>query len=524
MLKKKGIIVAVFFAVILLASTAAISSNRGPTKQAGDEITTTGTPMDNFPDAQREKFCDTGDAKSSAYVTEFKIPTKCTQPLAITTDDNGMVWFGQTNTGKVAKFDPQLQQFTEFDNPGWPQKGRSMFWGMTYYNGDLWYTDDAYNSIWKFTPASKTYERTNFPTNQDSLPHHIKIKNNQLIVNDFYENKISVLDIVPTGQNGTYANIPSPIQGAFTSSFDTDSQGNIWYTNWILKQGGALVKFNYNEFLAFISSPQMANSTSMQFSDVFELPPTLGTPIGMSVDGSDNLWMADTSSSSFFKFDSKNQKFTRYVTSDPHPSVYGNATGVIKSPTSGPYWTQIDGGKLIFNEQLGNAIGVFDIASESLVEYTVPSQNPNWADCSGIAECGIAQVFGFVSSGDKIWFTEWVENNIGVVDTSKALPLDLQVSSTDVTLAKGGSTQVQMQITPNTNTSAKISHKTTSQFNDISVQIPTVQVDLAESNPQTIPVSINASDFALPGTYKVLLSAKTPDVSVSQFVTVTITE
>jgi virginiamycin B lyase len=262
----------------------------------------------------------------------------------------------------------------------------------------------------------------------------------------------------------------------------------------------------------------------MQFSDVFELPPTLGTPIGMSVDGSDNLWMADTSSSSFFKFDSKNQKFTRYVTSDPHPSVYGNATGVIKSPTSGPYWTQIDGGKLIFNEQLGNAIGVFDIASESLVEYTVPSQNPNWADCSGITECGIAQVFGFVSSGDKIWFTEWVENNIGVVDTSKALPLDLQVSSTDVTLAKGGSTQVQMQITPNTNTSAKISHKTTSQFNDISVQIPTVQVDLAESNMQTIPVSINASDFALPGTYKVLLSAKTPDVSVSQFVTVTITE
>jgi virginiamycin B lyase len=139
-------------------------------------------------------------------------------------------------------------------------------------------------------------------------------------------------------------------------------------------------------------------------------------------------------------------------------------------------------------------------------------------------ECGISQVFGFVSSGDKIWFTEWVENNIGMVDTAKALPFDLQVSQTDIALAKGGSAEIQMQITPKTNTKATISHKTTSQFNDVSVLIQTAQVDMTESNAQTIPVSINVSDFALPGVYKVLLTAKTPDVSVSQFVTVTITE
>lgn len=521
MLKKKGVVVAVFFAVILLASTATFAFNSNPKRS---DVSITNTPMDNFPDEQREKFCETGDAKSNAYVTEFKIPTKCTQPLAITTDENGMVWFGQTNTGKIARFDPQSEQFAEFDNPGWPQQGRSMFWGMAYFDGDIWYTDDAYNSIWKFSTSDKTYDRTNYPTVQDSLPHHLKVQNSKLIVNDFYESKISILDIVETGQNGTYVNIPSPIPGSFTSSFDTDSQGNIWYTNWILKQGGALVKFDYDEFLEFVASPQMTNSTSAQFSDVFDLPPTLGTPIGLSVDASDNIWMADTSSSSFFKFDTMDEKFTRYTTSDPDTSVYGNATGVIRSPTSGPYWTQIDNGKLVFNEQLANAIGVFDIASESLVEYSVPSQNPNWSDCGGMEECGISQVFGFVSSGDKIWFTEWVENNIGMVDTAKALPFDLQVSNTDVSLAKGASIEVQMQITPKTNTQAAISYKTTSQFNDISALIPTTQVTLAESSLQTIPVSINVSEFALPGVYKVLLSAKTSDVTVSQFVTVTITE
>ncbi|TBR07936.1 MAG: lyase [Candidatus Nitrosotenuis sp.] len=522
-MKKKGIIVAAFFAVILLASTAAISSNRGPSKQTDAEKTTvTGTPEDNFPDAQRAKFCETGDAKSSEYVTEFKIPTKCTQPLSVVTDGDGMVWFSQTNTGKVAKFDPQSKQFTEFNNPQWPQKGRSMFWGMTYANGDIWYTDDAYNSIWKFSTSDKQYQRVSYPSKEDSLPHHIKVRNDIVIVNDFYGSKISFFDLGNEKQNGTYTDIPSPIPGSFTSSFDFDSQGYIWYTNWILKKGGALVKFDYNKFSHFTVSE--TNSTLSQLSKAFDLPPTLGTPIGLSVDSNDNVWMADTSSSSFFKFDPQSEKFTRYVTSDVRPAVYGNVTGLIKVPASGPYWTQINNGKLIFNEQLANAIGVMDIGTESLVEYNVPSKNPNWSDCNEKQDCGYSQVFGFTSDGGKIWFTEWVENNIGMIDTTKPLPFDLQLSQTAVSLAKGQSAEIQMQLTSNTNTAASLLQQSTSQFADVTVQIQNAQVDLTQSSPQTIPVSIHASDFALPGTYKVLLSARTPDVTVSQFVTVTITE
>ena len=30
-----------------------------------------------------------------------------------------MVWFAQTNTGKVAKFDPLTETFTEYDNLVW---------------------------------------------------------------------------------------------------------------------------------------------------------------------------------------------------------------------------------------------------------------------------------------------------------------------------------------------------------------------------------------------------------------------
>ena len=47
--------------------------------------------------------------------------------------------------------------------------------------------------------------------------------------------------------------------------------------------------------------------------------------------------------------------------------------------------------------------------------------NPNWGDCGEMQNCGLAQIFDFTVSGDKIWFTEWVENNIGVVDTKTTI-------------------------------------------------------------------------------------------------------
>jgi len=104
-----------------------------------------------YSDAESLQFCSTNEqAMSNEYVKEYKIPTPCTQPLAITVDHNGMVWFAQTNTGKVAKFDPLTETFTEYDNAAWeniekifivsaiennmvPEKLRSMMWGMDYF-------------------------------------------------------------------------------------------------------------------------------------------------------------------------------------------------------------------------------------------------------------------------------------------------------------------------------------------------------------------------------------------------------
>ncbi len=513
--RTKGIIVAAFFAVILVTSTVTLALNSGPMQNPEAKLTITGTPEDHFPDLRREQFCQSSEAKSNAYVTEYKIPTKCTMPLAVTVDEAGNVWFAQTTTGMVAKFDPLSKKFTEYENPEWTEMTRTMVWGMDYSNGNVWFTDDAHNAIWRFSTQDGTYHPIGFPPSTESLPQHLKIRNNHVVVNDFYGGKISFLDL---NQNRTYLNVPSPIAGSFTGGFDFDSKGSVWYTNWMLRQGGALVKFDYAQFSGLSTIPD--NSTSLQYSDVFNLPPDLGTPVGLAIDKSDNVWIADTSSSSFFKFDPVLQKFTKYMTSDAIPETYGNRTGVIKTPVTGPYWIQTDGDKIVFNEQIGNAIAVFDTITESLIEYHVPSKNPNWADCGGNKDCGIAQVFGFKAAGDKVWFTEWVENNIGVVDLTKPLPVELSVSQTTLKIPRGQSAQVEVNVS--TTRSADISSKTSSVFGDVTVDL--MPQSVVAGATKIIPVLITADESALPDTYKILISARTADVTVSQYITVIVTQ
>lgn len=523
-MKKKGLIVAIFFAVILIGSTLTVALNYG-TKQQNPlkKNTITGTPADNFVDIDRPKFCGTGNAKSNDYVTEYKIPTDCTQPLAVTVDTQGNVWFVQTNTGKVAKFEPNAQDFIEYENSDWPPMGRSMMWGMDHStDGNIWFTDDAFNSIWKFSPSDKKYEQIGFPTKKNALPQQLKVKENNLIVNDFNEGKISIFDITQTTKDKKYTNIPSPLPGSFVGGFDIDQQGDIWYTNWLFQQGGALVKFDYNKFSNFVSTNTGENVTMLDFSKVFNLPSTINAPNGLVADKNTNIWIADTYSSSFFKFNPSDESFTRYVTSHPVQSTYGNVTGVVKIPITQPYWMQLDNGKLIFNEQAANAIAVFDIEHESLIEYQIPSQNPNWGDCGEQTNCGIAQVFGFKSSGEKIWFTEWVENNLGVVDLTKELPLTLTPSQKEITIQRGQTKQIDLTLDAKTAISTTVLTETTSEFRDIVVSVPKNNVLIDSSH--IVPISINVSPSALPGTYKVLASARTNDVTISQFLTVTVTQ
>ena len=131
--RKKGILFFAVVAGIMLSSAVTLAVNPAqwfddssdfdeiPTAEEFDAFDLDALGLElGYSGDELLQFCSTNElAMSNEYVKEYKIPTACTQPLAITVDHNGIVWFAQTNTGKVAKFDPLTETFTEYDNSVW---------------------------------------------------------------------------------------------------------------------------------------------------------------------------------------------------------------------------------------------------------------------------------------------------------------------------------------------------------------------------------------------------------------------
>ena len=547
--RTKGIIFFAFVGGIMLASgvTIAIPSsffeNSNTTLDSLDDI-----DLDdlNYVGDQRLQFCSINDkAKSNSYVKEYKIPTPCTQPLAITTVPDGTVWFAQTNTGMIAKFDPLSETFTQYPNPDWdrlqtawieeallqnalPIKLRSMMWGMDYSpDGSIWYTDGDNGAIWKFLLSDESYHVLSFPRSDDSeqvFPQKLEVDGSRIIVNDLFGSKISFFDFVQVGKEIRTFGIPSPIDGSLTSDFTIDSKNNVWYTTWIPNETGILVKFDYPKYekQQAISSTITDGLLLQEFIEFYQFPSGMDTPNGIAVGPNEKIWIADTSGNFFFSFDPEIEKFTKYVTSIPHEDSYGN----LKLPTysSNPYWIERLDEKLVMNEHNANRIAVFDPIKETMVEYTVPSRNTSWADCEGIEYCGVAQVFGFTVDDKKIWFTEWVENNIGVVDTSISLPFDINLNRENIVLERGETTEIILEfsstdIAPHGHL---VNISTTSLFTDLIINPESTEFYSNDSGSESIIVQITASESALPDTHKILLGAYNDEIAISKFITVTI--
>jgi len=139
--------------------------------------------------------------------------------------------------------------------------------------------------------------------------------------------------------------------------------------------------------------------------------------------------------------------------------------------------------------------------------------------------CGLAQIFDFAIDGEKIWFTEWVENNIGVVDTSVPLPIEIQLESDTLTLALGDTQDLNFVVYPKSQKDMDVSLVLSATHEFLNVNLvddtpETFQLDF--DGPRPIHTTISASDDAVPGTYKILLGVQSSDIAISKYVTVTI--
>jgi virginiamycin B lyase len=625
---KKFIIIGI--AAALAASTLAIVAPPSIPKDIEPS-----TAQDEAELAKQEErkafFCGSGIANSNAYIREFVIPSECAEPVAITVDKNGVVWFAESAVRKIGSFDPATEKFAEYELPAEPifswdeipgndnvrlfefltkrfqllwvqiadvekidngktiristarnylsitlddertkaslvtDDGRSYkfvvkkdndklnvypssderegpapvasIWSMKFDEQDnLWFPDVTTNAIWRFDKNTQNFETYKVPTTTDfgtSYPINFDFDNNGKIwFSEIYGKNIGVLDpmLAKHNTNNGIEEISARVDLETLGPLAMDGDGNIWFTALTYPATGRLMKLE----------PEKKSFTT------YSMPAGISSPVGVVPDNVGNLWINDHGTSVFLKFNPDTNATSTYVTSLPlretSIGLYekcltqpnGSSITCPGYPVSLPYWNAVDSkGRIWFNEHQGNSLAVFDPDTETLIEYFVPSQNPNWGDCEGYTEpCGLANPLQFTLAPDgKVWFTEWSESKIGVLDPNLPLPISLEVTNRAESIAgderarvvaHGSTLPLIVSVTADQKLDASVQMRIsgtivpTGRLFNMTAEFSERELIFSEPSTKTVDLKLTPKEGLTPGKYKLTISATYNEVTYSK--------
>ncbi len=405
------------------------------------------------------QFCGTNSkANTNQYVQEYKLPQFCEMPLAVYSGGNGSnVWYISTKNGALGAFNSTLGNFQkERLIPIWKSRAEpidsSQVWDMkSDKKGDLWFTDEKQNSIWRFIKSSQQFEMYKVPENSSAFgttyPVSVDFDNNGNVYFVGIRSPSLWIGNLSKLRNGTsegITKIPIPISGfkgidpdlISTGSLAVDNKnGVVWISMLAFNTKGQILKYDIKD----------------KIFKTYNMPSELTSPVGIAIDNHGNPWVTDHGTSLFFKLDPASGNLTKYSTSIASAKIFGANNGSIpQGAYTLPYWIKSGSdGTLWFNEHTGNRIAKFDPANQTLIEYWIPTQDSRWGQCvNPNVPCGIANALQLsVDQGtNNVWFSEWSENKIGMINASKAPPISISVVSTDLTLKRGQSSDIKVQI------------------------------------------------------------------------------
>ncbi|MGN6348330.1 MAG: Vgb family protein [Candidatus Nitrosocosmicus sp.] len=414
------------------------SSNNIVKKNGLSPSTTTLSSLQNNSDIEqvmeknKQRVCGDNKKGSTYYITEYIVPISCSQPVGLVVDKDNNLWIAADWAGYLLVFNQSSNTFSKtVPLPNWHSVGLfgSMIWDMKFDNsGNLWFTDEKSNSIWKYLTKENKFERYLLPTRGGYPVSLVFDSSGRVWFTEIFGKKLGVLDPLKVQNNTTkgiteldllkYVNFDTtgPISNSFKylQSSATNNKSNIhdggnilWFSTVNFPIGGQLVKYDITK----------KNLTVYDLSDKHTIP------LSVAEDEKGRVWTNDHASSLFLMLDPATGFTKQYATSFP----------MTVNTTTLPYYNEYRDGKIWFNEHYGTAIAFFDPKNNTLVEYHIPTEDSFWGNASNPLR------FVFDNNG-SIWFTEWTENKIGVVHKDKINSLPISISTSKDTLTVDKST------------------------------------------------------------------------------------
>lgn len=502
--------------------------------------------FDKLSEEDKPLLCGDNTVQSSFYVKEYLTPILCSQPVGISVDKDNNIWIASGKSGTLMQFNPSMEKFVKIIKiPNWPEQNRnigSMIWDMKFdKDGNLWFTDEITNSIWKYFTNEARFENyrllgeNGYPLSlafdSDDNVWYTQVFGKRLgflepdkVITNTTEG-ISELDISRQINFQTMGPISNGlgVNDSFINNNDSNVNQSLWFSTAVFPVGGQIIKYDIN-------------SHSLTIHDINH---TQSVPFSISEDEEGLLWANSHIANLFLSLNPLNGEIKQYATSNP--SASGNLTTL-------PYYNIFREGKIWFNEHYGNAIASFDPKDNTLVEYYIPTHNPLWANSSNPLR------FVFDNNG-SIWFTEWTQNKLGVLSSVKLnqLPITLELSKNNVTLDSTNlegdavdiyiygnplssnklanftsyeaglntTVAVSMDLTSSISKDGKLDNLTGS-FSDPSLLVQR-QINSSTSEelmtPSTTSLKIDPLEGVIPGNYTLTISAKLgTDLTISKII------
>jgi streptogramin lyase len=347
-------------------------------------------PDADAPKMSQVKHAEMSDAALRATIREYTIPSPGAMSHSIMVDANDNAWFSEydNQSNAVGRFDPLTETFQEYKVP-LPNSGPHT--GAVGKDGRIWMSlsanrDQQLASVDPETGAVKTYSLG--PGVGVSHTLAVDAAGNILVsggasgvfdlkTEKFQAFKLPAPEKYPEDTLGAWSQIAASQTGSAEmralggGSYDvTEVGGTVWFTQ---ESAGRLVGVD----------------TATGQMKTYRVPGMVSVK-GVVADEQGNIWFANFQGHKLGKLNTRTGDIEQYQPPTADASPYG----VVRDAKTGYIW---------YGDMNGDYITRFDPKSEQFVEYPVPTHQ------------AYPRFMGVDSKG-RVWFTEFLQPKIGVLD------------------------------------------------------------------------------------------------------------
>ncbi len=370
------------------------------------------------------------------YIKEYSMPNG-TWPNGILVDKNGIVWTVGTKSHTLLSFDPNQGRVIAFypipqesqknaTRTNSVQNGVSMAWALVQdKNGSIWFSQaDSPNPLWRFDPSTKKFESIRMVS---EAPYQMRIDQNtgNIWFTTFTDNKLGVIQKIEKNQSSGNRNNENSSQYK-VSEFNLGNES--FPSGLYLKGDSVWVTQSLNNKLVQFKMITGANGKVVNVVKTLEIPsPTsssdqilFDSPYDLVVLGN-NLWVTEHDANFITAYNMGSKSATKFAdSSNPHQYV------------TLPFWLREGaGGGLWFNEHYGNRMAFFNTTGLTLIEYEIPTRDPNLGYISNALNFAVDP-----TNNKNVWFSEYNHDKIGLVKSSVSIPFNIHSSVKKVVLSK----------------------------------------------------------------------------------------